>query len=94
MLIQTGYDYGVNKLVQILKRMTDDSNVQNDSSHAKQAFMAGTLGDDEDLDEVHDAMAALLGDDSSEEEPISEDEALACLAALTEHPPPPTPKRS
>ena len=67
-LIQTGYDYNVNKLASILKRTTDDSTVTERSTPTKAAILAGI--DEEELptseegetdNSVYDAMANLLG---------------------------------
>eukprot|EP00959_Pyramimonas_sp_CCMP1952_P269279 5629502-Pyramimonas_sp.AAC.1 len=69
-LIQTGYDYNVNKLVSILKRMTDDNTVIGKSTPTKGAYLAGTDEDEPQMSEdgdaesaVYDAMANLLGID-------------------------------
>eukprot|EP00959_Pyramimonas_sp_CCMP1952_P155092 3244968-Pyramimonas_sp.AAC.1 len=69
-LIQTGYDYNVNKLVSILKRMTDDRTVTEKRTSTKGAYLAGIDEDEPLMSEdgeaesvVCDAMANLPGID-------------------------------
>ncbi|CAK0875279.1 unnamed protein product, partial [Prorocentrum cordatum] len=90
---QTGYDYGVNKLVAILKRMTDDHTVTEKTSTTRTAaYLAGvteeepqeaTEGEDED-NPIYDAMANLLGidDDKEPDDKLENGEALTGAEAL------------
>ncbi|CAK0820984.1 unnamed protein product, partial [Prorocentrum cordatum] len=92
-LIQTGYDYDVNKLVAILKRMTGDNAVTEKTSTTRTAsYLAGIREEEpqeatEDKDEdnpIYDAMANLLGidDDKEPDDKLESGEALTEAEAL------------
>ncbi|CAK0794430.1 unnamed protein product, partial [Prorocentrum cordatum] len=92
-LIQTGYDYDVNKLVAILKRMTDDNTVTEKTSTTRAAsYMAGVREEEPQEDTevegddnpIYDAMANLLGidDDKEPDDKLENGEALTEAEAL------------
>ncbi|CAK0909173.1 unnamed protein product, partial [Prorocentrum cordatum] len=108
-LIQTGYDYNVNRFVSILKRMADDSTVTEKSAPTKGAYLAGIDEDEPLMSEggdtesaVCDAMANLLGidDDGTPggQEPADDGERILteveALDCLAAIVPPPTKPRT